>query len=83
MNPEGLVRRVRGEYYEMPGLGLTVAQASRLWHVDAATCQAVLSRLVSEDFLYRTRDGRYVASNITMRAADPRPLPRRYEHPSL
>jgi hypothetical protein len=28
MTPEGLVRRVRGEYFEMPGLGLTLAQAS-------------------------------------------------------
>lgn len=62
MTSEGLVRRVRGEYFEMPGLGLTLAQASRLWHVDQATCNAVLSSLVAEGFLYRTRDGRYLAS---------------------
>src|SRR5260221_4617557 len=31
---DSLVARVRGEYREMPGVRLTVAQACRLWHVD-------------------------------------------------
>jgi len=83
MTPEGLVRRVRGEYYEMPGLGLTLAQASRLWHIDAVTCQTVLTRLVNDGFLYRMRDGRYVAATITTREADPRAPRQRYAHPSL
>ena len=61
MNTETLVRRVRGEYYEMPGLRLTLAQASRLWQVDAAVCAAVLGRLVKDRVLHRTREGHYVA----------------------
>jgi Fic family protein len=52
--------RIRGEFLEMPGLRLTSEQAARLWHVDAATCTAVLSRLVAERFLTRTRTGAYV-----------------------
>jgi hypothetical protein len=46
-----LLQRVHGEYMEMPGLRLTIAQACRLWNVDAATSLDVLSRLVDEQFL--------------------------------
>jgi hypothetical protein len=56
-----LVARVRGEFREMPGLRLTLAQASRLWHMDSATCEAVLTCLLDEGFLVRTRDGAFVA----------------------
>lgn len=55
--------RIRGEFLEMPGLRLTSEQAARLWHVDAATCTAVLSRLVADRFLTRTRSGAYVRSD--------------------
>jgi hypothetical protein len=50
------LRRAQGEYMEMPGLQLTVAQASRLWHFDSALCTAVLSTLVEQRFLIRTRN---------------------------
>ena len=40
----------------MPGLQLTVAQASKLWHFDSALCTAVLSRLVEQRFLVETRN---------------------------
>jgi Fic family protein len=56
--------RVRGEFLEMPGLRLTSEQAARLWHVDAATCTAVLSRLVTDRFLIRTRSGAYVRADV-------------------
>ena len=46
-----LLQRVHGEYMEMPGLRLTLAQACRLWNVDAATSLDVLNRLVEEQFL--------------------------------
>jgi hypothetical protein len=52
--------RVRGEYLEMPGLRLTLDQAARLWHMDAAICAAVLTRLVADRFLTRTGSGAYV-----------------------
>ena len=65
----GLLRRVHGEYMEMPGLRLTVAQACRLWNVDAATSLDVLSQLVNSQFL-RVSGPHYV------RAAAGRSLPR-------
>lgn len=41
----------------MPGLRLTLWQASRLWGVDAETCQRVVALLTAEGFLRRTPDG--------------------------
>ena len=49
------VARVKAEFLEMPGLTLTVAQASRLWSFDAGLCVAVLSNLEEARFLVRTR----------------------------
>ncbi len=51
------LRRIRGEFLEMPGLRLTPAQAQRLWALDRSTCEALLARLVDAHFLMRTRDG--------------------------
>ena len=45
------LRRVRGEYTEMPGLRLTTAQAQRLWDLDRAACDALLGALVDSKFL--------------------------------
>lgn len=58
---ESLVTRVRGEYQEMPGLRLTLAQACRLWQIDASTCERLLEQLVREHFLYKTNTGCYIA----------------------
>ena len=44
--------RVRGEYQEMPGLRLTIAQASRLFGLDLARCTLVLDALVEEGALW-------------------------------
>ncbi len=49
------LRRAQAEFLEMPGLKLTVAQATRLWHFDSALCSAVLSRLVEQRFLVETK----------------------------
>src|SRR5262245_7291557 len=35
---ESLLRRIEGEYLEMPGLQLTREQAQRLWVLDCDTC---------------------------------------------
>jgi hypothetical protein len=56
---ESLIRRVRGEYREMPGMRLTVDQAMRLWMVDRTTCARVLDSLVASHFLTRDVNGRY------------------------
>ena len=50
------LRRAQAEFLEMPGLQLTVAQASKLWHLDSALCTAVLSRLVEQRFLVERRN---------------------------
>jgi hypothetical protein len=65
MLPEALVARVRGEFREMPGLRLTLAQARRLWQVDAATCTLVLQVLVEEGFLIGRHDGTFIALPAT------------------
>jgi len=46
----------------MPGLRLTLVQASRLWQVDMATCETLLDHLVHDGFLCRTDSGFYAAS---------------------
>jgi len=66
MTPEPLrttdevLRRVQGEFLEMPGLRVTEAQARRLWGLDAASCDALLGALVEAKFLFKTRDGAFM-----------------------
>jgi hypothetical protein len=55
-----VIRRVQGEFLEMPGLRLTVAQAQRLWGLDASSCGELLGALVDAKFLFRTRDGAFM-----------------------
>ena len=50
------LRRAQADFFEMPGLKLTVAQAACLWSFDSALCTAVLSTLVDRRFLVRTRN---------------------------
>ena len=57
---EDVLRRVKGEFLEMPGLRLTEPQARRLWGLDAASCGALLRTLVEAKFLFRTRDGAFM-----------------------
>ena len=63
-----LLARVYGEYLEMPGLQLTLAQASRLWNLKPATRAHVLESLVDASFLRRTGD-RYVRADSGRTAA--------------
>ena len=57
---EEVLRRVQGEFLEMPGLRLTEAQARRLWGLDNAVCDALLGALVDAKFLFKTRDGSFM-----------------------
>ena len=52
-----LVGRIRAEFLEMPGLRLTVAQASRLWGVDEGVCRHVIDVLIGSSFLRWTTGG--------------------------
>ena len=54
-----ILRRICGEYLEMPGLRLTCKQAQRLWGIDEQTCVQILESLAQEKFLYRSDDGNY------------------------
>lgn len=56
---DALLRRVRSEFREMPGMRLTIDQAMRLWAIDRPTCSDLLSTLVAAHFLARDDNGRY------------------------
>ena len=58
---EDLVRRVRAEFREVPGLRLTPAEARRVWGVDERTCEAVFCLLIESREFKRTPDGRIYA----------------------
>ena len=57
-----IVRRVMAEFREMPGLRLTVAQATRLWGIEQDVCHRVIEALVASAFL------RWTASGLVVRA---------------
>jgi hypothetical protein len=54
-NPRGSsvedAARIRAEFCEMPGLKLTLAQASRLFQLEAVRCQQVLTSMVDTGHL--------------------------------
>lgn len=52
-----LIRRICGEYMEMPGLRVTAAQAQRLWGLEEPICTNLLHFLVDARFLQMTDDG--------------------------
>ena len=52
MSPSShLLNRIRSEFIEMPGLRLRLEQAQRLWNLDRASCELLLSSLVESKFL--------------------------------
>ena len=59
-----LLRRVRAEYLEMPGLGLTAPQAQRLFGLDSETWDAVSAALLDAKFLSRTHNGVFAMAAI-------------------
>ena len=60
MNAATLAERVRGEFIEMPGLQLTLAQATKLWNLDQKACRQVIDALVDASFLRWTPSGTIV-----------------------
>lgn len=63
---EALVLRIAAEYHEMPGLALTVKQASRLLGVDLAACTRILTLLTRTGALRRTAQGQYVRADRSL-----------------
>jgi DNA-binding response OmpR family regulator len=51
-----LTERAKAHYIDLPGLSLTIRQATRLWGFDESVCQRVLDTLSTEGFLIRVDD---------------------------
>jgi hypothetical protein len=65
---DSLHDRVRGEYREMPGLRLTVAQAARLFNLEPQQCGKILETLVTHGALW-TNGREYFGPNGGRRIA--------------
>ena len=61
---EQMLRRIEGEFREMPGLRLTCRQAQRLWNLDQLVCESLLAALVDVRFLTES-DGVFVQRTDT------------------
>lgn len=57
---EEVLRRIRADYIEMPGLILLAEQVELLCGVDATLCRRALDNLVQTRFLRLRPDGAYV-----------------------
>jgi hypothetical protein len=77
-----VLRRLRAEFLEMPGLRLTSPQVERFCGIERQLCQALLDTLVETKFLCVTFNGVYAratdgevsrarAANAGLRAATP------------
>ena len=66
--PAAWIERVDSEYREMPGLRLTLAQAARLWGLQAPQCLALLGALVEQGRLAKTPEGLYCVGGDPRRA---------------
>ena len=56
---DALVRRIHGEFEEMPGLLLTVRQAARLFGLRPDIVARILARLLDARVLCERRDGQF------------------------
>ena len=63
MSRQLLAQRVQGEFEEMPGLKLSLAQAQRLLGLDGVECESVFRALMDARVLSRTRDGSYILAS--------------------
>ena len=54
--------RIRAEYLDLPGLNLTLLQASRLWGAEPWLCRDALEILVAAGFLVKVED-RYLRAD--------------------
>jgi len=63
-----LKARARAEFLEMPGLCLTLSQASRLCAAAPEDCKSVFDELIADGFLSRGRQG-YLRANAGRRCA--------------
>ena len=57
MDVNRVVERVRAEFEEMPGMTLTMQQASRLFGLEHEVCRTIVERLVTTAYLRWTHAG--------------------------
>jgi hypothetical protein len=57
MNVEVVAERVKAEFEEMPGMTLTMPQASRLFGLEQDVCRRIVERLVTAAYLRYTQSG--------------------------
>jgi hypothetical protein len=57
MDVEVVAERVRAEFEEMPGMTLTMPQASRLFGLERDVCKTIVDRLVTTSYLRWTQTG--------------------------
>lgn len=62
--PEDIVRLIKQEFLEMPGLCITEPQARRLWALESTLCTKALTDLVSAGFLLRSPSGKFIRVDI-------------------
>lgn len=60
---DAMLRRIRGEYREMPGHALSLHQAERMWNLPHHECERLLRELVDAGFLSRTARGMFVRAD--------------------
>jgi hypothetical protein len=53
-----LIRVIRSDFKEMPGMRLTRVQFRRLWNLGEAECDLIVRDLLGEEYLREGRDGR-------------------------
>ena len=59
VSKDEMLRRIHGDYLEMPDLRLSRAQAQRVWELDERTCTDLLESLTKDGLLERSHDGTY------------------------
>ena len=64
MELEAVLRRVRAEFVEMPGLRLTPAQATRFWGLEQEVCRTVINALIDASFLRWTPSGAIARADV-------------------
>jgi hypothetical protein len=57
MNVDAVAKRILAEFDEMPGMSLTVRQASRLFGLDPEMCRVVVDALVDSAYLRLAANG--------------------------
>jgi hypothetical protein len=56
---DSMIRIIRSEFSEMPGMRLTRAQFRRLWDLTESDCQRLLDYFVGSGFLAESRRGQF------------------------